>query len=390
MDSGGCTLTQLAEKFKNSGAEVLAMNRRYFLKSGSIVSVSLAFAKGGRLFSGVTTVNRWRTFQVTTRVEVLRTSGTTRVWVPAALTSETPFQKTHANTFNAEGGTAKLVDRKTDALGIIAAEFPAGMRPILTLTSRVATKNYAVDLSAPSKAPKADREELEHFLRPTKLLPTDGIVKETASEITRGAKTDIEKARAIYEWIVDNTFRNPKTRGCGTGDIRFMLESKDLGGKCADLNALYVGLARAADLPARDVYGIRVAKSEMGYQSLGASSENVTKAQHCRAEVYLGNFGWVPVDPADVRKVVLEEPPGNRPLEDTMVNNARARLFGSWEMNWMAYNFAHDVALPGSNGAPVGFLLYPQAETAEGRLDSLDPDNFKYEITSREITSTNG
>ena len=72
-----------------------------------------------------------------------------------------------------------------------------------------------------------------------------------------------------------------------------------------------------------------------------------------------------------------------------MVKNARARLFGSWEMNWMAYNFAHDVALPGSTGAPVGFLMYPQAETADGRLDSLDPDNFKYEITSRETTSTN-
>ena len=227
-------------------------------------------------------------------------------------------------------------------------------------------------------------------MRPTKLLPTDGIVKATASEITKGAKTDVEKARATYEWIVDNTFRNPKTRGCGIGDIRFMLESGDLGGKCADLNALYVGLARAAGLPARAVYGIRVAKSQMGYKSLGASSENVTKAQHCRAEVYLGDHGWVPVDPADVRKVVLEEPPGNRQLEDDMVKKARARLFGSWEMNWMAYNFAHDVALPGSNGAPVGFLMYPQAETTEGRLDSLDPDNFKYEIASREIRPTNG
>ncbi len=83
-------------------------------------------------------------------------------------------------------------------------------------------------------------------------------MKATADEITRGAHTDVEKARAIYEWIVENTFRDPKTRGCGIGDIRFMLESKDLGGKCADLNALYVGLARAAGLPARDVYGIRV------------------------------------------------------------------------------------------------------------------------------------
>ena len=366
------------------------MNRRNFLQSGSIVSVSLAFAKAGRLFSEVTTLDRWRTFQVTTRVEVLKTSGKTRVWVPAALISETPFQKTLANTVSCEGGTAKLVESKGDALGIIAAEFPSGVRPILNLTSRIATKNYAVDLSAPREAPKGDREELEHFLRPTKLLPTDGIVKATASEITKGAKTDVEKARAIYEWIADNTFRNPKTRGCGVGDIRFMLESRDLGGKCADLNALYVGLARAAGLPARDVYGIRVAKSEMGYKSLGASSEKVTKAQHCRAEVYLGDYGWVPLDPADVRKVVLEEPPGNRPLEDDMVKKARARLFGSWEMNWMAYNFAHDVALPGANGAPVAFFMYPQAETADGRLDSLDPDNFKYEITSTETTSTNG
>jgi hypothetical protein len=91
-----------------------------------------------------------------------------------------------------------------------------------------------------------------------------------------------------------------------------------------------------------------------------------------------------------VRKVVLEEPPGNRALNDDMVKKARARLFGSWEMNWMAFNFGHDVALPGSSGAPVNFLMYPQAETAEGRLDSLDADNFKYEIRSREIASANG
>jgi len=56
----------------------------------------------------------------------------------------------------------------------------------------------------------------------------------------------------------------------------------------------------------------------------------------------------------------------------------------------MAFNFAHDVALPTSAGEPVGFLIYPQAETTDGRLYSLDPDSFKYEINSRETTSTNG
>src|ERR1700731_3129669 len=360
------------------------MNRRDFLRSASAISSGLAFLRMGHLFAQGITSGSWRTFEVTTRVEVLKFSGTTRIWLPAALISEAPFQNTLANTFIADGGNAKLVESQADSLGIIAAEFPAGAKPVLTLTSRISTKNCAVDLSAPGNAPKEDRAELEHFLRPTKLMPTDGVVKATAIEITRGAKTDVEKARAIYEWIVDNTFRNPKTRGCGVGDIRFMLESQDLGGKCADLNALYVGLARSVGLPARDVYGIRVAKSDLGYKSLGASSEKVTKSQHCRAEVYLTGYGWVPVDPADVRKVVLEEPPGNRPLADDMVKKARTRLFGSWEMNWMAYNFGHDVALPGSSGPPVPFFMYPQAETSAGRLDSLDPDGFRYEISSKE------
>jgi hypothetical protein len=40
--------------------------------------------------------------------------------------------------------------------------------------------------------------------------------------------------------------------------------------------------------------------------------------------------------------------------------------------------------LPGASGPPLHFFMYPQAETAEGRLDSLDPDAFRYEITARE------
>jgi len=359
------------------------MNRRNFLCTAGSVAGGFALSGSQRLLAAN---SEWRTFEVTTRVEVLQPSGTTRVWLPAPLTKDTTFQKTIGNTIHCENGTAKTVVNKADALGIVVAEFPPGAKPIVEVTSRVATRDWSVDRSAPGKPPKTSAAELQYYLRATHLLPTDGIVKQTAAEITKAFPKDTDKARAIYDWIVDNTYRNPKTRGCGLGDIRFLLESKDLGGKCADLNALYVGLARAAGLPARDMYGIRLAKSELGYKSLGASSEIVSKAQHCRAEVYLHEYGWVPVDPADVRKVMLEEPPGNRPADDEMVKKARARLFGSWEMNWMAYNSAHDVALPGSNGKPLGFLMYPQAETAGGRLDSLNPDGFRYEIISREIT----
>ncbi|HQT25761.1 MAG TPA: hypothetical protein PLK99_04090, partial [Burkholderiales bacterium] len=117
--------------------------------------------------------------------------------------------------------------------------------------------------------------------------------------------------------------------------------------------------------------------------SLGKSGD-ITKAQHCRAEVWLSGFGWVPVDPADVRKVVLEEKPGLT-LSDGIVEAARKTLFGSWEMNWMPYNFGSDIALPGSKGGTIPFFMYPQGENASGRLDSLDPASFSYRIVSKEI-----
>jgi Transglutaminase-like enzymes, putative cysteine proteases len=141
-----------------------------------------------------------------------------------------------------------------------------------------------------------------------------------------------------------------------------MLLTGNLSGKCADLNALYVGLARSVGLPARDVYGIRVADSRFGYKSLGKSGD-ISKAQHCRAEVWLSGFGWVPVDPADVRKVVLEEKPGLT-LQDELVVQVREKLFGAWEMNWLGYNFAHDVVLPSARGPKIPFLMYPQGETS--------------------------
>ncbi len=359
------------------------MKRREFLRHSATMCAGLALSKSIPALAR-SEAPGWRTFEVTTRVEVLRPSRVTRIWIPAALIRDTPFQKTLFNKFSAEGGSAQLTKSSQDSMGIIAATYPEHVQPVLAVTSRVSLKNYNVDLTDRKHGSRASRAELEYFLRPSKYMPTDGIVKQTADKATKGASTDIDKARAIYEWIVENTFRDPKVRGCGRGDIRFMLESGDLGGKCADLNALYVALARAAGLPARDVYGIRVAKSELDYKILGASTSNISKSQHCRAEVYLDPHGWVPVDPADVRKVVLEEPPGNLSLDNEMVSKARERLFGSWEMNWMAYNYAHDVALPGSSDQPLAFFMYPQAETSEGRIDPLDPDHFKYEITVRE------
>ena len=365
------------------------MKRRDFLKQGITVSAGLALAGIPKLarFAGAQEAPKWRAYEVITRIEVNDPVGAVRAWVPVPLLNSTDYFKRQGDTWTGNYKAVRPVQYDKYGTGLVFAEWSAGEKaPVLEVTSRFVTRDRQVDLGKKADASaREDKAVLDYFRKPSKLIRTDGIVAETSRQITTGYKTDTDKARAIYEWIVDNTFRDPKVKGCGIGDISTMLQTGYLGGKCADLNALYVGLARAAGLPARDVYGIRVANSSE-FKSLGRA-DDITGAQHCRADVYLTGYGWLPVDPADVRKVVLEENlPGEQlPLDDPKVKKVRAKLFGAWEMNWLPYNYSHDVKLPNSNGPELGFLMYPQAETANGRKDSLDPKSFSYTIKSKEV-----
>ena len=327
----------------------------------------------------------WRSFELTTVVSVPEARGTTRVWLPVP-DVDTEYQRPVDNTWTGNASTARLVADPARGVRMLYAEFaPDAGAPSLTLTSRVQTRSRAVDWSRSGRFTE-DPAVLRTALAPTELLPTDGLVRDTALEATRGAKGDVEKVRAIYQWVVAHGHREPKVRGCGTGDIRTMLETENLGGKCADLNALFVGLCRAAGVPARDVYGLRVAPSAFGYKELGGNPAKLTGAQHCRAEVFLRSYGWVAMDPADVLKVMRQETSDwiKDPAHPLVAPVAKG-LFGGWEGNWVAYSTAHDIRLPGRGGdATLPFLMYPQGENAEGRFDELAPDGFKYTISAKE------
>jgi transglutaminase-like putative cysteine protease len=328
---------------------------------------------------------QWRTFEVTTRVDILHVDGATRVWLPLP-SINSAWQQSGNHSF-ASNGVARL---RTDALQgfqMLHAEFSSRVdKPFVEVTSRVQTQNRAASAASSASAVDEDAATLKYFTRATQLLPTDGIVKETAQKAIAGATTDLEKVRAIYDWIVANAWREPKVRGCGEGDIKTMLETGDLGGKCADINALFVGLCRAVGVPARDVYGLRLAPSAFGYKELSGNPASLKGAQHCRAEAYVKGLGWMAMDPADVAKVMrLETPEWIKSPRHPVVQPVHQHLFGGWEGNWVAWNTAHDVQLPQSKGGHLGFFMYPVAETNDGRLDSYAPDDFKYQITAREI-----
>ena len=367
----------------------MSLSRREALKwmSGSLLVAAgpgavVAQAADERRFDPLP--GAWRTFEVETVITLRKAPRTAaNLWIPTPVVN-TDWQRSLDSKWTGNARSMRLA--MAGSAQCLVAEFDADQpEPAVRLTSRVQTRNRAVDWSDTSAKEPAT---LGEWLVPTSYKPTDGIVLKIAEQIVAGARTDKEKARRIYDWIIVNTYREPKVRGCGLGDIRFMLESGDLGGKCADLNGLFVGLCRAAGIPARDNFGLRVAPSAFGYRELGGNPAKLEGAQHCRAEVYLRGHGWVAADPADVAKVMRQET--NEWIKDAdhpLVAPVRKALFGRWEGNWIAYNAAADVQLPGSSGKALPFLMYPQAESGGRRHDPLDAENFVYKIHAREITA---
>jgi transglutaminase-like putative cysteine protease len=336
--------------------------------------------------------DRWRNFEVITTVQLRDPSADATVWVPIpSVNGHWQRSLSSEMTGNAAQMTIET-DAKSGARFVVAKFGGDSPSPLLKVTSRVQTQDRAVDWTI-SRPPGSNYGEsaasLKRWVEPTAFIQTDGIVRKTALDITKGAHTDAEKVHRIYDWIIVNTYREPKVRGCGLGDIKSLLEMGDLGGKCADLNGLFVGLCRTAGIPARDLYGLRLAPSMFGYKELGSNPASLKGAQHCRAEVYLKEYGWVAMDPADVDKVMRQE--SGEWIKDAanpLVAPVRKGLFGGWEGNWMAYNSAADVTLPGATGRPLPFLMYPQAQSGESHYDPYDPDNFTYTIAAHEIRGT--
>ncbi|MDD2318876.1 MAG: transglutaminase-like domain-containing protein [Geobacteraceae bacterium] len=231
-----------------------------------------------------------------------------------------------------------------------------------------ALRKEVIRRNFPAKETAWDPADYQDFLQGTNLAPLDGATLKLAGKITAGKNSVLEKARAIYDWTCENTYRDPKTRGCGDGKVCNLLLNP--GGKCVDIHSLFVALARAAGVPSREVFGIRLGKND---------KDDSTTWQHCWAEFFLPGYGWVPVDPADVRKAMLKE---NLTLEDAKTKEYREYFWGGIDPYRVTLSTGRDLILnPPHPGAPVNYFMYPFARVGDRILDWLDPATFSYTIT---------
>jgi transglutaminase-like putative cysteine protease len=218
----------------------------------------------------------------------------------------------------------------------------------------------------PQKEEASIPPAVKKFLLPSDCVPTGGRIKDIAEEVTKGRKTILSKAEAIYDHIVENYKRDSNVKGCGTGEVLELIQKKS--GKCADIHSVFAALARSVGVPFKEIFGIRMAKEG-----------DITGAYHCRGEFYLPGYGWVPIDASDVLKKMLKE---NLTLNDPEVKRTRDYFFGAQTETYIDFGTGRDIILnPPQDGEKLNYFMYPYAEVDGKPLDYLSQKELKYTVT---------
>ena len=358
------------------------MQRRDFFKFSSFLGAA-SLLPSVTLASDEPATPVVRNFDINFKHLLLEKGKSSRIWLPLPL-STTYQQLTQDYVINT---TAKNVYISDTLIPTMYGEFEENeQRPILNIQFKIQTTERNTDFSKVNFDPneKVDPAILE-FLKPTSHIPTDGVVRAKALEIIGNTKGDLERAKAIYTWVANTMQRDNSILGCGTGDVKAILESGKLVGKCTDINSVFVGLCRSVGIPAREIFGIRVGQSRFSDQ-MGSAKDGVAKisgGQHCRAEFYLKGYGWIPVDPADVTKVRLGEKLTN---DDAKIKAVRDYCFGNWEMCWIGFNYGRDFILkPAPEQTPLNNFGYPYAEVDGNTQNYYSPKEFSYDYVSTEL-----
>ncbi|MBF0293047.1 MAG: transglutaminase domain-containing protein [Nitrospinae bacterium] len=322
----------------------------------------------------VNSVSGEMTFDIT--VDAPADAKVAKLWVPYP--GDNVYQDISKVRVNGNYSYQGVYREKNTGNMMLYAEWsePVKEQRKLTLTFN-ATSHLRAEKGAKQKENNIP-SDIQPFLASSEHIPTTGKVKEAADKATKGKYSVGDKARAVYDWVVDNTYRDPNVVGCGLGEADRMLTQK--GGKCADISSVYVAVARAAGVPAREVFGIRIGKDD------GVS--DMTKGHHCWAEYYLPGAGWIPADPADVRKAILE-----KKLDDKGAAEYREKFFQGLDPYRIALaTGGRDYYLnPKQEGGPLNYFMYPYGEVDGKPMEWLAAQkDLKFKVTFKKDSAKAG
>lgn len=264
----------------------------------------------------------WREYELSFEISLPDTDGPTTLWLPLPIEHDSGWQRGTELAWSGNFSRAGILRDAITDLTLFRAEWPAGKSPQLQVTSRIAVRDRQFDVTRRGQA--GEREEvIRRFLRPT----PDNAVRDMAEHIIGRIREPMPQARALYDWLVEKGGDDSEI-----ARLKTQLGISERNGEA--LPKVFVGLCRSIEIPARIVSGLRL---------------DANATPHCRAEYYAPYYGWIPVDPADAAA--------------TSNDSIRKRMFGYWEMNWLALSRGAESGMSGSN-LPSTRIDGPWAESA--------------------------
>jgi hypothetical protein len=265
------------------------------------------------------------TFAFRYQMTVPEISGKAGVWIPLP-TSDT-FQTVTMTSIDEPREHRILTDKKHGNKALYWALEPSDSgKPI----------DIRYNVQRLEKAAYKDTQTNQHdYLAANAMVPNDPEFELIATKAVQGKKTDLQKARALYDFVIDELRYAKAGEGWGQGNAVFACDSRH--GNCTDFHAYFIALARAIDIPARFAIGAAIPASR---------DDGGVDGYHCWVEFYADEKWW-PVDISEADKY----------------SALSIYYFGHHPANRIEFSRGRDLEFePGPKAGPINFFAYPVLE----------------------------
>ena len=153
--------------------------------------------------------SEWRTFEITTTVNLKSSNGQSKLWLPLPLNQDTLFQRTLGHSWGGNPNNSSMRRLPDGNLEVFHCEWKDSGEASLQLTTLVTTADRHFDVTKRTIAP--EREDiLRRNLQASQLIPNDGLAFQLGERIVGRIKDPVAQAKAIYDWVVDNSIYDPQ------------------------------------------------------------------------------------------------------------------------------------------------------------------------------------
>ncbi|MFO8007662.1 MAG: transglutaminase domain-containing protein [Candidatus Brocadiia bacterium] len=172
-------------------------------------------------------------------------------------------------------------------------------------------------------------------LRPERLVPLSETFRKEAEEVTAGMESDLVRARALYDRVIERMSYIKHGEGWGQGNAVYACDVRT--GNCTDFHSYFMALARSVGIPARFAIGAGIPASR---------DDGGVDGYHCWVEFYADGKWW----PVDIS-------------EGDKFSSLSTYYFGHHPANRLELSRGRDLRLePGPESGPINFLAYPLLE----------------------------